>query len=136
MDKDDNASGVSAFSGIDPDALKATIDSVQRDQEKLQDRASYYKTELAYYGLGAEELQDILHVASWARDELPMLKRRHHLSMNMDNSPYSAFKGMVQIMVASSRAAWPGQLRKKYSTVSLTASTMMGSSKINRSTKT
>ncbi|MFI1413157.1 hypothetical protein ACH4Y0_25045 [Streptomyces sp. NPDC020707] len=97
MDKDDNASGGSVFSGIDPDALKGTIDSVQRDQEKLQDRVSYYKAELAYYGLGAEELQDILHVASWARDELPMLKRRYHLSMNMDNVPYAGFKGMVQI---------------------------------------
>ncbi|MFJ8937994.1 hypothetical protein ACIRL0_20105 [Streptomyces sp. NPDC102365] len=97
MDKDDNASGGSVFSGIDPDALKGTIDSVQRDQEKLQDRVSYYKTELAHYGLGAEELQDILHVASWARDELPMLKRRYHLSMNMDNVPYAGFKGMVQI---------------------------------------
>ncbi|MCX4235999.1 hypothetical protein [Streptomyces ortus] len=97
MDKDDNASGGSVFSGIDPDALKGTIDSVQRDQEKLQDRVSYYKAELAYYGLGAEELQDILHVASWARDELPMLKRRYHLSMNMDNVPYTGFKGMVQI---------------------------------------
>ncbi|WP_314412646.1 hypothetical protein [Streptomyces sp. DSM 40484] len=97
MDKDDNASGGSVFSGIDPDALKGTIDSVQRDQEKLQDRVSYYKAELAYYGLGTEELQDILHVASWARDELPMLKRRYHLSMNMDNVPYAGFKGMVQI---------------------------------------
>ncbi|MFL1902346.1 hypothetical protein ACJWDR_25065 [Streptomyces tauricus] len=97
MDKDDNASGGIVFSGIDPDALKSTIDSVSRDQETLQTRASYYKTELAYYGLGAEELQDILHVASWARDELPMLKRRYHLSMNMDNSPFPGFKGMVQI---------------------------------------
>ncbi|MEV7140012.1 DUF6571 family protein [Streptomyces tauricus] len=97
MDKDDNASGGIVFSGIDPDALKGTIDSVSRDQETLQTRASYYKTELAYYGLGAEELQDILHVASWARDELPMLKRRYHLSMNMDNSPFPGFKGMVQI---------------------------------------
>ncbi|UPZ30654.1 hypothetical protein MUK60_24480 [Streptomyces sp. LRE541] len=97
MNKDDNASGGIVFSGIDPDALKGTIDSVSRDQETLQTRASYYKTELAYYGLGAEELQDILHVASWARDELPMLKRRYHLSMNMDNSPFPGFKGMVQI---------------------------------------
>ncbi|PSM38770.1 hypothetical protein C6Y14_34905 [Streptomyces dioscori] len=106
MDKADSSSGGSVFSGIDPDALKGTIDSVQRDQEKLQDRASYYKTELAHYGVGAEELQDILHVAGWARDELPMLKRRYHLSMNMDNSPFSAFKGMVQINEANvTRAA-------------------------------
>ncbi|MFH8468747.1 hypothetical protein [Streptomyces sp. NPDC017991] len=106
MDKADSSSGGSVFSGIDPDALKGTIDSVRRDQEKLQDRASYYKTELAYYGVGAEEFQDILHVASWARDELPMLKRRYHLSMNLDNSPFSAFKGMVQINEANvTRAA-------------------------------
>ncbi|MGC5565615.1 hypothetical protein ACPYPG_22625 [Streptomyces sp. FR-108] len=106
MDKADSSSGGGVFSGIDPDALRGTIDSVRRDQEKLQDRASYYKTELAYYGLGAEELQDILHVASWARDELPMLKRRYHLSMNMDNVPYAGFKGMVQINEAKvTRAA-------------------------------
>lgn len=40
------------FSGIDPGPLKTTIDSIQRDQENLSNRASYYKTQLAYYGLG------------------------------------------------------------------------------------
>ncbi|MFS8204860.1 hypothetical protein ACLVWQ_40080 [Streptomyces sp. CWNU-52B] len=106
MRKDEGGSGGGVFSGIDPDALKGTIDSVSRDQETLQNRASYYKTELAYYGVGTEELQDVLRVANWARDELPMLKRRYHLAMNMDNVPYYGFKGMVQINEASvTRAA-------------------------------
>jgi hypothetical protein len=104
MVKDEGGSGV--FSGIDPDALKGTIDATRRDQETLQDRAAYYKTQLAYYGVGAEELQDVLHVANWARDELPMLKRRYHLAMNMDNDPFPGFKGMVRINEAKvTRAA-------------------------------
>ncbi|NGO45768.1 DUF6571 family protein [Streptomyces ureilyticus] len=106
MLNDEGGSSGSVFSGIDPDALKGTIDSVRRDQETLQDRASYFKMELASYGLGAEEFKDVLHVASWARDELPMLKRRYHLAMNMDNDPYPGFKGMVQVNEAKvTRAA-------------------------------
>ncbi|MFJ3778452.1 hypothetical protein ACIPX0_42910 [Streptomyces sp. NPDC090075] len=97
MRPDDGGSGSGVFSGIDPDKLKGTIDSVRRDQETLQDRASYYKAQLAYYGIGTQELADVLRVASWAQDELPMLKRRYHLAMNMDDDPYPGFKGMVQI---------------------------------------
>lgn len=56
--------------------------------------------------MGAKELTDILHVASWAQDELPLLKRRYHLAMKMDNDPYPGIKGMVQINEAQvSRAA-------------------------------
>ncbi|MEU1162964.1 hypothetical protein ABZ372_20680 [Streptomyces sp. NPDC005921] len=106
MRPDDGGSGSGVFSGIDPDKLKGTIDSVRRDQETLQDRASYYKAQLAYYGIGTQELADVLRVASWAQDELPMLKRRYHLAMNMDDDPYPGFKGMVQIDEAKvSRAA-------------------------------
>ncbi|MEV0183983.1 DUF6571 family protein [Streptomyces sp. NPDC050625] len=106
MRPDDGGSSKGVFSGVDPDKLKGTIDSVRRDQETLQDRASYYKAQLAYYGLGGQELSDVLRVASWAQDELPMLKRRYHLALNMDNVPYAGFKGMVQINEAQvSRAA-------------------------------
>jgi hypothetical protein len=106
MRPDDGGSGSGVFSGIDPDKLKGTIDSVRRDQSTLQDRASYYKTQLAYYGIGTKEFADILHVASWAQDELPLLKRRYHLAMKMDNDPYPGVKGMVQINEAAvSRAA-------------------------------
>jgi hypothetical protein len=106
MRPDDGGSSGGVFSGIDPDKLKGTIDSVRRDQETLQDRASYYKTQLAYYGIGTKELTDVLHIASWAQDELPMLKRRYHLALNMDNDPYPGFKGLVQINEAQvSRAA-------------------------------
>jgi hypothetical protein len=96
MVRHDGREATSVFSGIDPDALRGTIDSVQRDQENLSDRASYYKRHLSHYGLG-EEFRDVLRVAHWARDELPMLKRRYHLSMNIDNAPYPGFKGMAQI---------------------------------------
>lgn len=106
MRPDDRGSSGGVFSGIDPDKLNGTIDSVRRDQSTLQDRASYYKTQLAYYGIGTKEFADVLHVASWAQDELPMLKRRYHLAMKMDNDPYPGVKGMVQINEAAvSRAA-------------------------------
>ncbi|MFJ2819482.1 MULTISPECIES: hypothetical protein [unclassified Streptomyces] len=106
MSRDDRGSSGGVFSGIDPDRLKSTIDSVRREQETLQDRASYYKTQFAYYGVGSQEFTDILRVASWAQEELPMLKRRYHLALNMDNDPYPGFKGMVQINEAAvSRAA-------------------------------
>ncbi|WP_328431946.1 DUF6571 family protein [Streptomyces sp. NBC_00453] len=106
MRPDDRGSSGGVFSGIDPDKLNGTIDSVRRDQSTLQDRASYYKTQLAYYGIGTKEFADVLHVASWAQDELPMLKRRFHLAMKMDNDPYPGVKGMVQINEAAvSRAA-------------------------------
>ncbi|MFJ6127071.1 DUF6571 family protein [Streptomyces griseoviridis] len=101
MRPDDGGSGGGVFSGIDPDRLKGTIDSVRRDQETLRDRASFYKAQLAYYGLGAKEFTDILHVASWAQDELPMLRRRYHLALNMENDPYPGFKGLVQINEAA-----------------------------------
>ncbi|MGX1542316.1 hypothetical protein [Streptomyces adustus] len=97
MRADEGGGSPGVFSGIDPDALKGTIDSVRRDQDTLQSRAAYYRTRLAYYGIGETELGDVLKVAAWARDELPMLKRRHHLSMTMENDPYPGFKGMVRI---------------------------------------
>ena len=106
MRADEGGTTKSVFSGIDPDALKGTIDSVRRDQETLRDRASYYKTQLAYYGVGAEELGDVVRVAAWARDELPMLKRRYHLAMNMDSDAYPGSTGMVRINEAKvTRAA-------------------------------
>jgi hypothetical protein len=106
MRPDDGGSSGSVFSGIDPEKLKGTIDSVRRDQGTLRDRASYYKTQLAYWGVGVQELADILKVASWVQDELPMLKRRYHLALNMDSDPYPGFSGMVQINEAQvSRAA-------------------------------
>ncbi|MEU6070389.1 MULTISPECIES: hypothetical protein [Streptomyces] len=40
MRPDDGGSSKGVFSGIDPDKFKGTIDSVRRDQETLQDRAS------------------------------------------------------------------------------------------------
>ncbi|WP_371662327.1 hypothetical protein [Streptomyces sp. NBC_00280] len=106
MRADEGGTSKSVFSGIDPDALKGTIDSVRRDQETLRDRASYYKTQLAYYGVGAEELGDVVRVAGWARDELPMLKRRYHLAMNMDSDAYPGTTGMIRINEAKvTRAA-------------------------------
>ncbi|SNX63205.1 hypothetical protein SAMN06272735_5007 [Streptomyces sp. TLI_55] len=89
--------GQGVFSGIDAKALKDTIDSVRRDQDTLQSRASYYKAQLAYYGVGSEELSDVLRVADWAKHELPLLTRRYHLAMNLEDDPYPGFKGMVKI---------------------------------------
>ena len=97
MAKPDDGGDSGVFSGIDPDALKRTIESIRRDHERLSNAASYYKTELARFGIGAEELRDVLRVANWARDELPLLKRRYHLSMSDDSSPYPGGKGMVRV---------------------------------------
>ncbi|MGW5865806.1 hypothetical protein ACWFRJ_26890 [Streptomyces sp. NPDC055239] len=106
MVSDDNPGPKGVFSGIDPDALKGTIESIRRDHEKLSDRAGYYKLQLAYFGVGEKELGDVLRVANWASDELPLLKRRYHLSMKADSVPYSGGKGMVKINEASvTRAA-------------------------------
>ncbi|MCX4882802.1 hypothetical protein [Streptomyces sp. NBC_00847] len=91
--------GDSVFSGIDPDALKATIESVRRDQETLQDRSSYYKTQLAYYGIGTAELNEVLKVASWARDELPILTRRYHLALACDEPYPGAPKGTAMVSI-------------------------------------
>ncbi|MFJ9427156.1 hypothetical protein [Streptomyces sp. NPDC101249] len=97
MGEGSGGSGQGVFSGIDPDAFKRTADSVEKDQETLQERASYYKGQLAYYGLGGAELGDILRIADWARGEVPLLKRRHHLAIGLERDPYPGFKGLVRI---------------------------------------
>jgi hypothetical protein len=99
MRPDDGGGGESVFSGIDPAKLNATINSVRQDQETLEGRASYYKTQLAYYGIGTPELGDVLKVAGWARDELPMLTRRYHLALAADEPYPSAPKGSLMVSI-------------------------------------
>ncbi|NEA43119.1 DUF6571 family protein [Streptomyces sp. SID11385] len=85
------------FSGIDPDRFKKVIASVEHGHETLRDRALYFKNQLASYGIGQTELQGIAHSASWASDELPMLKRRYHLSLAEGAPGFAGHEGMVRI---------------------------------------
>ncbi|WP_432160992.1 hypothetical protein [Streptomyces sp. NRRL F-5630] len=85
------------FSGIDPDRFKKVIASVEHGHETLRERALYFKNQLASYGLGQSELQKIVHSASWASDELPMLKRRYHLSLAEGAPGFAGHAGMVRI---------------------------------------
>lgn len=85
------------FSGIDPEKLHRVVTAAERDQRWLAERASYYKNQLASYGIGGGEFGGIQHTASWAEHELPLLKRRYYLSLNEGNGPDPRHPGMVRI---------------------------------------
>nr|WP_202429614.1 hypothetical protein [Streptomyces sp. SID4945] len=85
------------FSGIDPEKLHRVVTAAERDQRWLAERASYYKNQLASYGIGGAEFGGIQHTASWAEHELPLLKRRYYLSLNEGNGPDPRHPGMVRI---------------------------------------
>ncbi|WP_328538463.1 hypothetical protein [Streptomyces sp. NBC_00344] len=84
------------FSGINPERLKETIGALEGDQKTLHSRASYYKQQFERYGIPATSLNGLLKIAGWADGELPMLRRRHHLAMNMEVD-FPGFKGMAQV---------------------------------------
>ncbi|NJA59695.1 DUF6571 family protein [Streptomyces sp. NEAU-H3] len=100
------------FSGIDPDRFKKVITSVEHGHETLRDRALYFKNQLASYGIGQTELQGIAHSASWASDELPMLKRRYHLSLAEGAPGFAGHEGMVRINEALVNSAAVKEAKK------------------------
>ncbi|WP_328318041.1 hypothetical protein [Streptomyces sp. NBC_00388] len=84
------------FSGINPERLKETISALERDQKSLHSRASYYKQQFERYGITTTSVNGLIKIAGWADGELPMLRRRHHLALNMEVD-FPGFKGMTQI---------------------------------------
>ncbi|WP_406154434.1 hypothetical protein OG217_24315 [Streptomyces sp. NBC_01023] len=84
------------FSGINPERLKETISALERDQKTLHSRASYYKQQFDRYGIPTAGPNRLMKIAGWADGELPMLRRRHHLALNMEVD-FPGFKGMTQI---------------------------------------
>lgn len=85
------------FSGIDPDHLAGTIQSLQKDQEKLKSSATWIKSSFERYGVETEPLTELLAIAGWSENQLPMLRRRHHLSIAEDEKYGHGYKGMVRI---------------------------------------
>jgi hypothetical protein len=100
------------FSGIDPDRMRKVIRSVEDGQEILHNRAAHFKAQLAPYGLGQTELQDLVHVATWADEELPSLKQRYHLSLAEGAPGFAGHEGMVRINEALVNAAAVKAARK------------------------
>ncbi|WP_369211617.1 hypothetical protein [Streptomyces flavofungini] len=99
-------SGGDGFSGIDPENLAKTISSLNKDQEKLKSSATWIKSSFERYGVGTQPLTELLSIAGWAEKEIPMLRRRHHLSIAEDQKYGHGYKGMVQIkesMVGSTK---------------------------------
>ncbi|MEV8566816.1 alpha/beta hydrolase [Streptomyces sp. NPDC051322] len=72
------------FCGINPEALQGTITSLKRDSSRLRTSASRFKGRFDQLGIDAQPLTKLLHIASWADDQLPMLRRRHHLALLID----------------------------------------------------
>ncbi|MFJ2260048.1 hypothetical protein ACIOKD_17170 [Streptomyces sp. NPDC087844] len=85
------------FSGIDPEQLARTIQSLQKDQEKLKSSATWIKSSFERYGVETEPLTELLAIAGWSENQLPMLRRRHHLSIAEDEKYGHGYKGMVRI---------------------------------------
>lgn len=84
------------FSGIDPKALPQTIGSISTDVEKLRNRGGWIKSQFVRFGIDTQPLTDLLAIAQWADDQVPMLRRRQHLAIAADQ-PYPGFTGMVSI---------------------------------------
>lgn len=85
----------SGFSGIDPDELEGTINSLQKDQERLRSSATWIKSRFERYGIDAAPLTELLAIAGWAENQLPSLRRRWHLAL-AETKKYG-YKDMVQI---------------------------------------
>ncbi|WP_435245272.1 hypothetical protein [Streptomyces sp. NRRL F-5630] len=100
------------FSGIDPDRLRKVISTVEDGRETLGNRAAHFKRQLARFGLGQTELQDIMHVATWAGEELPLLKQRYHLSLAEGAPGFAGHEGMVRVNEALVNPAAVKEARK------------------------
>ncbi|TGB06029.1 hypothetical protein [Streptomyces sp. MZ04] len=91
------ANGAGGFSGIDPEQLSRTIHSLDKDQDRLKSSALSIKSRFQRYGVDTEPLTDLLSIAGWCEKQLPMLRRRHHLSVAEDQKYGHGYAGMVRI---------------------------------------
>ncbi|WP_329366388.1 hypothetical protein OG896_17110 [Streptomyces sp. NBC_00669] len=69
------------FSGIDPDKLPGTINSLERDKNRLHDSATRFRTRFTRYGLDTRPLDRLIAISRWADGELPLLRRRQRLAV-------------------------------------------------------
>lgn len=95
MGSDTGNSG--GFSGIDPEQLSRTIHSLNRDQGRLKSSATSLKSRFQQYGVDTKPLTELMSIAGWAENQLPMLRRRHHLSVAEDEKYGHGYAGMVRI---------------------------------------
>ena len=72
------------FSGIDPDKLPGTINSLEHDTNRLHASATRLRTRFARHGLDVQPLNRLLSIAHWADSQLPGLRRRQHLAAAID----------------------------------------------------
>ncbi|MFD9861978.1 hypothetical protein [Streptomyces alboflavus] len=89
--------GGDGFSGIDPENLAKTISSLDKDQGKLKSSATWIKSSFERYGVDTGPLTELMSIAGWAEKEIPMLRRRHHLSIAEDQKYGHGYEGMVRI---------------------------------------
>ncbi|SEG94418.1 hypothetical protein SAMN05216223_13031 [Actinacidiphila yanglinensis] len=68
------------FSGIDPDKLPGTINSLESDRKRLYDSAARFRTRFTRYSLDTGPLDRLLAISHWAGDQVPLLRRRQHLA--------------------------------------------------------
>ncbi|WP_435131401.1 hypothetical protein [Actinacidiphila sp. bgisy144] len=68
------------FSGIDPDRLPGTINSLESDTKRLHDSATRFRNRFAHYDLDTRPLDRLLAISRWADGELPLLRRRQRLA--------------------------------------------------------
>jgi hypothetical protein len=87
---------VTEFSGINPVNILTTIDSVTKDQHTLRSAVTSIRTQFTRHGLDDQPLRSLLHVCAWMEDQVPMLRRRHDLTL-LSTKPYPGFKGMLEI---------------------------------------
>lgn len=72
------------FSGINPDNLMKTIDSLVSGSETLQQGKNSFIGRFRKFGLETTHLTELGRIASWVDDELPMLRRRQALAAAME----------------------------------------------------
>jgi hypothetical protein len=91
----DSSEGGAAFSGIDPDKLPGTINSLEADRNRLQATAARFRSRFVRYGIDTRPLDRLLAISHWADDQLPMLRRRQHLAAAIGQ--YSSNRTLVYL---------------------------------------
>ncbi|MFI1484579.1 hypothetical protein [Streptomyces sp. NPDC020747] len=86
------------FSGINPQNLLKTVNSLESSGKKLHGAKASYLSRFQKYGLETGSLTEIGKIASWVDDELPMLRRRQALAAAMEvEGGYGPKAPMVQL---------------------------------------
>lgn len=107
------------FSGIDPNKLPGTINSLQHDTTRLHDAAAGFTTRFARHGIDTQPLTRLMSIAHWASDQLPGLRRRQHLAAALSEyTPNTTMMFIPDSMItpgAAAKSAKDGKaLAKRY----------------------